>query len=108
MLRASADANDQTVDMRGVGHVTVDSGVPADAQLTALTDAAVLRDPDELPTAITRAVEKLGAASTMRAIAVAGNFEMMNRLLDATGVGPTASMRPIGALIGVPLPARFG
>lgn len=108
MLRASAEANGQTVDMRGVGHVAVDSGVPGDAELTALTDAVVLRDPDELATAVTRAADGLGAASAVRAIAVAANFEMMNRLLDATGVGPTASMRPVGDLIGVPLPARFG
>ena len=44
----------------------------------------------------------------MRAIAVAANFEMMNRLLDAAGVGPTTEMRPVGDLIGVTLPARFG
>ncbi len=93
--------------MRGVGHVSVDSGVPGDAELTAVTDAVVLRDPDELETAVARSVERLGAATTVRAMAVAGNFEMMNRLLDAAGVGPTVSMRPIGDLIDVALPARF-
>ena len=107
MLRASADANNETVDMRGVGHVAVDSGVPGDVELTALTDAVVLRDPDELDIARSRAVERLGATSTVRAIAVAANFEMMIRLLDAAGVGPTAAMRPVGDLIGIALPARF-
>ena len=108
MLRASADANSEIVDMRGVGHVTVDSGVPGDAELTALTDAVTLRDADELVAARSRSVERLGNAPTVRAIAVAANFEMMNRLLDAAGVGPTAGMRPIGPLIDVALPARFG
>jgi len=108
MLRASAAANDETIDMRGVGHVAIESGVPGDAELSALTDAAILRDPDELALARPRAIARLGGAATMRAIAVAGNFEMMNRLLDAMGVGPTASMRAIGDLIEVPLPARFG
>ncbi len=108
MLRASANANAETIDMRGVGHVTIDSGVPGDADLTALTDATILRDRDELAVARARATDRLGAAATVRAIAVAGNFEMMNRLLDAMGVGPTASMRAIGGLIDVPLPARFG
>ena len=108
MLRVSADANNETVDMRGVGHVTVDSGVPGDAELTALADAVVLRDPDELDIARSRAVDRLGVDSTVRAIAVAANFEMMNRLLDAAGVGPTTEMRPVGDLIGVALPARFG
>ena len=108
MLRASADANNETVAMRGIGHVTVDSGLPGDAELTALTDAVVLRDPDELDIARSRAIDRLGAESTVRALAVAANFEMMNRLLDAAGVGPTAAMRPIGELIGVSLPTRFG
>ena len=108
MLRASADANDETIDMRGVGHVTVESGVPGDAELTALTDATILRDPDELAVARARAIAELGEAATIRTIAVAANFEMMNRLLDATGVGPTTSMRPIGDLIDVALPSRFG
>jgi len=107
MLRASADANREVVDMLGVGHVTVDSGVPGDAELTALTDAVILRDADELDVARSRSVERLGEASTVRAIAVAANFEMMNRLLDAAGVGPTTAMRPIGELIGVALPPRF-
>ena len=75
MLRASAEANGETIDLRGVGHVTVDSGVPGDAELSALTDAVVLRDPVELDAAVTRATERLGAASTVRAIAVAGNFK---------------------------------
>lgn len=93
--------------MRGVGHLVVDSGVPGDAELTAITDAAILRDPDELEIARRRSLDRLGAASTVRALAVAANFEMMNRLLDASGVGPTASMRPIGDLIDVRLPDRF-
>ena len=93
--------------MTGVGHVAVDSLVPGDAVLGALTDAAVLRDPDEMPVARARAVEELGPATTVRALAVAGNFEMMNRLLDAIGVGPPRATHDIGEAIGVPLPARF-
>lgn len=107
MLRASADATDETIDMRGVGHASVDSGVAGDRVLTALTDAAVLRDPDELVTARERCVEQLGEATTVRALAVAGNFEMMNRLLDAIGVGPPRGVIGIGDEIGVPLPPRF-
>jgi hypothetical protein len=107
MLRASADATGQQVDMRGVGLVAVDSGVPGDAVLSALTDAAVLRDVDEIGVARERCIEVLGPATTMRAAAVAANFEMMNRLLDAVGVGPSRQMLPIGDEIGVPRPDRF-
>ena len=108
MLRASAEATGQPVDMRGVGLVAVDSGVPGDAVLSALTDAAVLRDTDEIESARRRCIGALGPEATVRAAAVAANFEMMNRLLDAAGVGPSRQMLPIGDEIGVPLPARFG
>jgi len=93
--------------MRGVGHVAIDSGVPGDAVLGALAEAAVLRDPDEIDTARSRGLEELGAAATIRALAVAGNFEMMNRLLDAIGVGPTKASHEVGDAIGVPPPTRF-
>lgn len=107
MLRASARHNGETVDMRGVGHETVDVGLPGGRVLSALTEAAVLRDTDEMDRARTHAVDVLGADAAARAIAVAGNFEMMNRLLDGAGVGPTAQLLPVGELIGVPLPERF-
>ena len=107
MLRASAEATGEPVDMRGVGLVAVDSGVPGDGALSALTDAAVLRDVDEIGAARERCIDALGPVTTTRAAAVAANFEMMNRLLDAVGVGPTRQMLPIGDEIGVPLPARL-
>jgi hypothetical protein len=107
MLRASAQINGEQVDMKGVGHVTVNSGVSGGAALGALVEAAVLRDPEEMDIARTRVVAELGTEATVRALAVAGNFEMMNRLLDAIGVGPTASSLEVGDAIGVPPPARF-
>ena len=86
MLRASAEARGEQVDMRGVGHVTVDSGVPGDAELGALADAAVLRDRDEMEVARARSVEALGEPATVRALAVVGNFEMMNRVAEGSGI----------------------
>ena len=93
--------------MRGISTAAIDSGLPNGAHLSALTDAAVLRDNDEMPTARNAAIEAIGAPATMRALAIAGNFEMMNRLLDAIGVGPPAQMAAIGEQIGVPLPDRW-
>jgi hypothetical protein len=103
----SSERNDETIDMASIGHAAIDSGIPGGAQLTALTDAAVLRDADEMSTARDAAIRVLGAPATMRALAVAGNFEMMNRLLDAIGVGPSPQMTAIGDQIGVPLPDRW-
>jgi hypothetical protein len=107
MLRASADKNNETINLFGVGNETIDSGVPHATALSALAEAAVLRDEHEMPIARDHAVEELGVAATVRAVAVAANFEMMNRLLDAVGIGPTGARRAIGELIGVPLPPRF-
>lgn len=107
MLRVSANTNDETINLLGVGNETIDSGVPNATVLSALAEAAVLRDEHEIEVARDRAVQDLGVATAMRVVAVAANFEMMNRLLDAAGIGPTGSGRAIGDLIGVPLPARF-
>ncbi|NND74571.1 MAG: hypothetical protein HKN44_06150 [Ilumatobacter sp.] len=107
MLRASAEANDETIDLRGVGDVSVDSGVRHGHVLGAVVEAAVLRDADEMDIARERAVQALGSAGAVRAIAVTANFEMMNRLLDAVGIGPPASRLAIGDAIGIPLPSRF-
>ncbi|MEM9746541.1 MAG: hypothetical protein AAF945_07585 [Actinomycetota bacterium] len=107
MLRASARHLDHEIDLAGVGSVVVDSGVAGSAEIGALAEAVVLRDEVERDISVERCVGAVGAEATARAIAVAGNFEMMNRLLDAAGVGPTVEMRSIGDLIGVPLPERF-
>ncbi|MDH3299979.1 MAG: hypothetical protein OES24_05680 [Acidimicrobiia bacterium] len=63
-----------------------DSLLPAGFELTAFTDAAVLRDGHEMPGARTALRNAAGEAAVIRAAAVAGNFQMMNRLLDAIGV----------------------
>jgi hypothetical protein len=103
----STKANREDIDLRSVGNASIDSRLRGGAALVALTDAAIRRDEDELPAARDAAIDALGAPSTMRALAVAGNFEMMNRLLDAIGVGPAPQMRDTGEAIGVPLPARW-
>lgn len=107
MLRASADANGEAIDLRGVGDASIDSHVPHGRVLSAIAEAAVLRDGDELPAARDRAVAALGEDGTRRVVAVIANFEMMNRLLDAVGIGPPASRHAIGDAIGVALPVRF-
>ncbi|MDH3707921.1 MAG: hypothetical protein OES57_17785 [Acidimicrobiia bacterium] len=101
MLRASADHNDVTVDLAGIRDATIDSGVPHGHALIALTDAVVLRDVDERQIAFGALVGAVGEQAAVRAAAVAGNFEMMNRLLDGIGVGAPPGAAPIAAEIGV-------
>ena len=88
MLRASAEKSSLEVNLQGVSDFTIESGVPSGAQLIALTDAVVLRDSDELELARAAAADQLGVASTVRAIAVASNFMMMNIIMDALGTRP--------------------
>ena len=107
MLRASATHNSDEIDLRGVGNESIDVGLANARTLSALVEAAVLRDDDEMDVARNKAIEDIGTVGTARAVAVAANFEMMNRLLDAVGIGPPPQMQPIGDLIGVPMPARF-
>ncbi len=86
MLRASADKTGRIHDLRAVVDPMADSLLPAGPELSAFTDAAVLRDDHEMPAARMALMEVAGEAAVIRAAAVAGNFQMMNRLLDAIGV----------------------
>ena len=101
MLRASSQAADAPFDLRGVTDTGVDPLVPAGRELVALTDAAVLHDPHEIGPAREALVAAAGPEAAARAATVAGNFSMMNRLLDGIGVGPHPSMLPIGDELGV-------
>ena len=104
MLRASADHNQVVVDLGAIRDPTIDSGLPAGHELLALTDAAVLRDADEREVAFAGLRGAVGERAAVRAAAVVGNFEMMNRLLDGIGVGAPPGSDAIAADIGVTLP----
>ncbi len=86
MLRASGKRTQRPVDLGSIVDITTDPLLPAGRELLAFTDAAVLRDDDEMPVAREALRQLVGDAGVVRAAACAGNFEMMNRLLDAIGV----------------------
>lgn len=102
MLRASSKARNLDTDLGAIADPTRASGVPHGAELLAATDAAVLRDGLELADARDALVSAIGETAAVRAFAVAGNFEMMNRLLDGQGVMPDPATRSIGDAIGKP------
>lgn len=93
------------MNLKAIGDSMQDPQLEAGSELRALTDAAVLRDPDERDSALGALVAVAGEAAALRAAATAGNFEMMNRLLDANGVGPTAALAAIAPEISVVWPA---
>jgi hypothetical protein len=107
MLRASSSKQGRTVQLAGFLNAAIDVGVVAASQLMAATDAAVLFDAAEIDVARDNLVAAVGHAAAIRTFAVAGNFQMMNRLLDATGARVNPSLSPIADEIGVEIPAHL-
>jgi hypothetical protein len=105
MLRVSGEHLGQEPDLGALTDARVDPVTPDARELLAVADAVVLRDPDELPIAVERLVVALGPEAAVRAVAVAANFQMMNRMLDAIGVDYGGSPE-LAATIGVPFPVR--
>ena len=85
-LRASAQAFEYPVDIRAIRDPSVAVGVPGGGELIAFVDA-VMEGSDELADrARERLVDALGEASLFDAATVYGNFAMMNRVAEATGI----------------------
>lgn len=106
MLRASSQALGHEVAIRGAADATVDPLTPAGRALVAFTDAAVLRDVHEIDGARAELVSAVGPDGAARAASVAGNFELMNRLLDGMGVGPPERAMHLADELGVTPHAR--
>lgn len=104
MLRASVTATGQQVNLRAVTDDVCDPVLEWGRQLRALTDAAVLRDEDERDIALGELVDVAGENAALRAAATAGCFEMMNRILDGTGVAPDPGFAEIAGELGVSWP----
>lgn len=100
MLRASARATGVDIDLRAIGDSDRHPGRDDAAVLLKFTDALVGRtsDLDDGRAAVSRL---LGAEAVAFAAAAAGNFEMMNRVVDAVGVPISASMRSMATELGL-------
>lgn len=88
MLRESGNKQNQQFNFTGVTDILVDTGVDGAGEIIALTDAVVLGDSDELEIARSALSDHLGVAGTVRVIAVAANFMMMNIIMDTLGTTP--------------------
>ncbi len=85
-LRAGAQAFEYPVDIRAIADPSIDIGVPGGGALMAFVDA-VMGVSDESPDAARRRViDELDGPSLFDAATVYGNFEMMNRVAEATGI----------------------
>lgn len=104
MLRASATETDRPVDPAAIADPRVDPLLAGGTELLAFTDALLAsstHDEPGLVAARSALAEAVGPAGAARAATVAGNFEMMNRLLDAAGVPVPDSMFDRGRELGV-------
>lgn len=86
MLRESAAATGREVDLRAVTRPETDSKIPAGKQLLDLVDATVARHELAIAPAREWVLDELGGEALVDAAGVIGNFEMMNRIADATGI----------------------
>lgn len=102
MLRAGAQAVGVEIDLRAVGNREIQPGRDDAAALLRFTDALVGRT-DELDETRLALIDVLGREAVALAAAAAGNFEMMNRVVDGTGIVIRPSMKEIASEIGVDL-----
>ncbi len=88
MLRESTNVSNMALHLGGITDIGIDTAIPGAAELIALTDAVVLADHEELEIARSALSELLGVAGTVRVIAVAANFMMLNIIMDTLGTRP--------------------
>ncbi len=86
MLGSSAIAFGYDLNVAAIGDPSFPVGIPGGDDLLCLVDAVVTRSPDDLADAHERIVDTLGPESLADAASVFGNFEMMNRVAEGTGV----------------------
>ena len=84
MLRASTQVTSLPLDAQAVTDPAVDPLLPAGRVLIEFTDAVLGGSIEE--TLRSRVVDAVGSTGLVDAAAVIGNFEMMNRIADATGM----------------------
>jgi hypothetical protein len=84
-LREGSKAHGFDVDLHAVRDAGVDPRIPAGRELLAVADAVALWDHDEMPLARDALVAAVGEPGAVRAMGVAGNYAMMNIVLDGIG-----------------------
>lgn len=84
MLRESSIAFGHSVDVRSIRDRTIDSGIPGGEVILNLVDAVYSGQPADRERRVV--IDELGPESFVDACAVYGNFSMMNRVAEATGI----------------------
>lgn len=84
MLSWSANETGRTANLAAIVDPGIDPGVPGGAALVALGKAVATPSPDRRP--LDAVADIIGVPAAIDAAAVAANFQIMNRVVDATGL----------------------
>jgi hypothetical protein len=84
MLRWSATETGRAVELAGIIDPAADPGLPGGRELVTLAREVRLAGPDRR--ALDRVADVIGLPAAVDAAAVAANFQVMNRVVDATGL----------------------
>lgn len=85
MLSWSAEHLGYDLDLRSIGDPSLACGVPGGNALLRLVDAA-MAGPEDLERAQAAVRSELGDGGLAHAAGVFGNFQMMNRIAEGTGI----------------------
>lgn len=101
MLRVSVETTGTPLDLRGVVDTSVDPLVPHGPALIRFATASISGTDEDVTSARSALAEAAGEAAMVRAAGVIGNFQMMNRLVDAVGVPIPAPLAEIATDLGL-------
>lgn len=86
MLSSSAIAFGYSLNIAAIGDPSIASGIPGGHELLSFVDAIMLGTPKQLGKAQSAVVAAIGPESLVDASGAFGNFEMMNRVAEGTGI----------------------
>ena len=95
MLSWSSEINQTPVDIRAITDSSIDPLTPGGVALLRFVDATLARSTVAISAAAEIVSAELGPVALVDAAGVIGNFQMMNRVADGTGmpVGPGSRKR---------------
>lgn len=86
MLRASAIAFEYEFNLASIGDPSISTGIPGGTELLLFVDAVIGSSVPEIRHAQTAVIGALRPEGLADAAGVFGNFEMMNRVAEGTGI----------------------
>lgn len=86
MLSSSAIAYDYELNIAAIRDPSIPTGVPGGTELLHFVDALIARTTNDVARAQAAIIDQLNPESLVDAAAVFGNFEMMNRVAEGSGI----------------------